>query len=117
MPTDRSISPLMSSSTMPVATIAMGAVAWAMLSRLLSVRKIDRLYSKYAIRANATIRTLASRRCRNVSRTSVKMRRRVGPGAGFGAGPGLSTGSTTWTSSLTVPAFRKSRPGLQERGL
>jgi len=46
MPTDRSISPLISSRTMPVATIAVGAVACPMLSRLLSCRKTERFYSK-----------------------------------------------------------------------
>jgi hypothetical protein len=34
IPTDRSISPRTSSSTMPTDTIAAGAVAWAMLTRL-----------------------------------------------------------------------------------
>lgn len=34
MPTDRSISPLTSSRTMPTETIAAGAAAWAMLTRL-----------------------------------------------------------------------------------
>ena len=44
--TDRSISPLTSTSTMPAAMIATGAVAWAMLTRLGWVRKANEAEAK-----------------------------------------------------------------------
>ena len=44
--TDRSISPLTRTSTMPAAMIATGAVAWAMLTRLSLVRNADEAEAK-----------------------------------------------------------------------
>src|SRR5262245_21794822 len=81
MPTEMSISPLTSSSTMPTATMAVGAVAWAMLRRLSVVRKIGVDAWKYTTRPIATTSTLASRRRRNASAALRRnCRADVGPG-------------------------------------
>src|SRR3954451_2648697 len=55
---------------MPIATIAPGAVACAMLTRLSLVRNTGVANWKYTTRAIATIRTLASRRLRTASCTA-----------------------------------------------
>src|SRR3712207_4298393 len=97
---------------MPTATIAAGAVAWAMLRRLSWVRNTSLAARKYRAMPRATIRTLASRqRTRMVPvRRSTDSRRRPRTAAGVGcpAGPppaGLVVPSRTVSCIVVAPRW------------
>src|SRR6266536_6417091 len=94
-PTDRSISPLTSSSTWPTAMIAVAATYWVIVTMLSWLRNTSEDARKYSTRPIATSRMLASRCRRNwfavrrarPGRTAAAVSSTAVSGVGDGAGP------------------------------